>query len=218
MMMMILTIMMMMKVCDLRPANVVAEINWQNEKLVPKRNGSETRSKCEKVGHCDDDNDDDVIIDDDDDQVSKCKYEDVESIKTEKVPVKNCDPVTETKKECKRVPVPVTRVSTSIKIFFYTTQKYLRSGGGGCAVRGALRVGVLGGVAAQVRDPALPEQRLRQRRLGQWRLMQILFMVTEYYLARFAPRRSSSRRRCVPRWRARRRRPHPPPPRAAASR
>ena len=178
MMMMIMTIMMMMKVCDLRPANVVAEINWQNEKLVPKRNGSETRSKCEKVGHCDDDNDDDINIDDDD-QVSKCKYEDVESIKTEKVPVKNCDPVTETKKECKRVPVPVTRVSTSIKIFFYTTQKYLRSGGGGCAVRGALRVGVLGGVPAQVRDPALPEQRLRQRRLGQWRLMQILFMVTE---------------------------------------
>ena len=174
-MMMIMTMMMMMKVCDLRPANVVAEINWQNEKLVPKRNGSETRSKCEKVGHCDDNNDEDVKIDDDDnDQVSKCKYEDVESIKTEKVPVKNCDPVTETKKECKRVPVPVTRVSTSIKIFFYTTQKYLRSGGGGCAVRGALRVGVLGGVAAQVRDPALPEQRLRQRRLGQWRLMQIL--------------------------------------------
>ena len=216
--MMIMTIMMMMKVCDLRPANVVAEINWQNEKLVPKRNGSETRSKCEKVGHCDDNNDEDVKIDDDDDQVSKCKYEDVESIKTEKVPVKNCDPVTETKKECKRVPVPVTRVSTSIKIFCYTPQKYLLPGGGGCAVRGALRVGVLGGVAAQVRDPALPEQRLRQRRLGQWRLMQILFMVTEKYLARFAPRRSSSRRRCVPRWRARRRRPHPPPPRAAASR
>ena len=60
MMIMIMTIMMVMKVCDLRPANVVAEINWQNEKLVPKRNGSETRSKCEKVGHCDDDNDDDV--------------------------------------------------------------------------------------------------------------------------------------------------------------
>ena len=109
--------MMMMKVCDLRPANVVAEINWQNEKLVPKRNGSETRSKCEKVGHCNDDNDDDVNDDVTDDQVSKCKYEDVESIETEKVPVKNCDPVTETKKECKRVPVPVTRVSTSLKMF-----------------------------------------------------------------------------------------------------
>ena len=104
------------------------------------------------------------------------------------------------------------------KNVLYTPEKYLLPGCGGCAVRGALRVGVLGGVAAQVRDPALPEQRLRQRRLGQWRLMQILFMVTEKYLARFAPRRSSSRRRCVPRWRVRRRRPHPPPPRAAASR
>ena len=66
MMMMMIMMMMMMKVCDLRPANVVAEINWQNEKLVPKRNGSETRSKCEKV-HCNDDNDDDVNIDVNDD-------------------------------------------------------------------------------------------------------------------------------------------------------
>ena len=67
MLMMIIMMLMMMKVCDLRPANVVAEINWQNEKLVPKRNGSETRSKCEKVGHCNDDNDDDVNIDVNDD-------------------------------------------------------------------------------------------------------------------------------------------------------
>ena len=82
-----------MKVCDLRPANVVAEINWQNEKLVPKRNGSETRQKCETV--------------------SKCKYEDIEKVVSERVPVQNCEDIQDTQQQCKNVPTAVPRVSKS---------------------------------------------------------------------------------------------------------
>ena len=79
------------KVCDLRPASVTAEINWTNEKLVPKRNGSETRQKCETV--------------------SKCKYEDIEKVVSEKIPVQNCDDIQDTQQQCKNVPIAVPRVS-----------------------------------------------------------------------------------------------------------
>lgn len=81
------------KVCDLRPASVTAEINWTNEKLVPKRNGSETRQKCETV--------------------SKCKYEDIEKVVSERVPVQNCEDIQDTQQQCKNVPTAVPRVSKS---------------------------------------------------------------------------------------------------------
>lgn len=79
------------KVCDLRPASVTAEINWTNEKLVPKRNGSETRQKCETV--------------------SKCKYEDIVKVVSERVPVQNCEDIQDTQQQCKNVPTAVPRVS-----------------------------------------------------------------------------------------------------------
>ena len=79
------------QVCDLRPSSVVAEVNWTNEKLVPIRNGTETKQKCETV--------------------SKCRYEDEEHVETEDVPVQKCDDVNETKDQCRRVAVPVSRVS-----------------------------------------------------------------------------------------------------------
>ena len=85
------------KVCDLRPASVTAEINWTNEKLVPKRNGSETRQKCETV--------------------SKCKYEDIEKVVTERVPVQNCEDIQDTQQQCKNVPTAVPRVSKTYNIF-----------------------------------------------------------------------------------------------------
>ena len=59
---------------------------------MPKRNGSETRQKCETV--------------------SKCKYEDIEKVVSETVPVQNCEDIEDTKQQCKNVPIAVPRVST----------------------------------------------------------------------------------------------------------
>ena len=72
------------------PASVEAEISWQNQKLVPKLEGAANKSECVEV--------------------SKCKYEDIETIKTENVPKEKCENVPDSKYECKRVPVPKTKV------------------------------------------------------------------------------------------------------------
>ena len=114
------------KVCDLRPASVTAEINWTNEKLVPKRNGSETRQKCETV--------------------SKCKYEDIEKVVTERVPVQNCEDIQDTQQQCKNVPTAVPRVS---KIYNITiSSPHLYQGGRANQLRGSLHLRVLRSVPA----------------------------------------------------------------------
>ena len=82
--------------CDLRPSSIVAEVSWQNEKLVPIFNGTETKQKCETV--------------------TKCRYEDEEHVETEDVPVQKCDDVNEMKDQCRNVRVPVSRVSFKHRI------------------------------------------------------------------------------------------------------
>ena len=72
----------------MRPVPVTAQINWTNEKLVA--NQTTTKQKCETV--------------------SKCKFRDVEEIKTEQVPVKNCTDIEDSRENCQPVAVPTTRV------------------------------------------------------------------------------------------------------------
>ena len=88
------------KVCDMRPAPITAKISWQNEKLVPKEGGAANKTECVKV--------------------KQCEYEEIENIETENVPKEKCEDIPETRNDCRRVPVPRTKVSVNkFKISFY---------------------------------------------------------------------------------------------------